>query len=462
MRPPQSLWWSTLDEPVEERPSLGSDIDADVAIVGAGFTGLWTARELKRRDPLLRIVVLEKSVCGFGASGRNGGWASALYPLGEQAVVERHGLEASEHVRLLLQRAVDELGDCIRDDRIDAHFAKGGSLTFARNKVQLARLRAEVAALHEQGHNEGDLRWLDEHELYDYGYVAGALGATFTPHCARLNPARLVRGLGEVTEQLGVSIYENAAVTRIVPGSPRRRARVITVGGTVTADVVVRATEGFTPTLPGERRTVAPLYSLMIATEPQSGAFWHDAGFGQYATFADGRHGIIYGQRTADDRIAFGGRGAPYHYGSSVEERFDADARTFHALEHTLRELFPTFTGSISHRWGGPLALPRDREPTVVFDPGTGLAAAGGYTGDGVVLSRVCAIALADLITAPDEETDHTMLPFVHHQSRKWEFEPLRWIGINAGRAFATRADHVEHEGRASRASAMLNRLLGE
>ncbi|MGD1013921.1 MAG: FAD-dependent oxidoreductase [Acidimicrobiales bacterium] len=462
MRPPRSLWWSTLDEPVEARASLSSDIDADVAVVGAGYTGLWTARELKRRDPHLRIVMLEKSLCGFGASGRNGGWASALYPLGEHVVLERHGADAAEHLRLMLQRAVDDLGDSVREDRIDAHFVKGGSLTFARNPVQASRLHDEITRARDRGLGDQDLRWLDEHELYEYGYVAGALGATYSPHCARLHPARLARGLGDVVERLGVTIYEDTAVTRIIPASRSRRARVITVGGTVRADVVVRATEGFTPTLPGERRTVAPIYSLMIATEPQSPAFWHDAGFRHYPTFADDRHAIIYGQRTADDRIAFGGRGAPYHFGSSVEERFDEDAKTFRALEHTLRELFPTFNSAISHRWGGPLALPRDREPSVVFDPESGLAAAGGYTGDGVVLSRVCAIALADLITNPGSVTDHTNLAFVHHQSRKWEYEPLRWMGINAGRSFATRADAVEHTGRQSRASDLLGRLLGE
>ena len=462
MQPPRSLWWSTLEQPVEARPSLTSDLSADVAIVGAGYSGLWTARELKRRDPQLKIVVFEKSVSGFGASGRNGGWASALYPLGYHAVLELHGIEATEHLRLLLQRAVDDLGHAIREDGLDAHFAKGGSLTFARNQVQESRLRNEVADARERGLDEGDLRWLGEHELYDYGYVAGALGAVFNPHCARLNPARLVRELSSAVERLGVSLFENTAVTRIVPGSSTRRAKVISVGGTVSANVVVRATEGFTPTLPGERRTVAPLYSLMIATEPQSAAFWNDAGFGQYATFADGRHAIIYGQRTADDRIAFGGRGAPYHFGSSVEQRFDEDRKTFHALEHTLRELFPTFRGAITHRWGGPLALPRDREPSVTLDRDTGLAALGGYTGDGVVLSRVCAVALADLITDPATATDHTILPFVHHQSRKWEYEPLRWLGINAGRVLATRADAVEHAGNESRASAMLLRLLGE
>ncbi|MFZ1063191.1 MAG: FAD-dependent oxidoreductase [Acidimicrobiales bacterium] len=462
MRPPRSLWWSTLDDPVEARPALSRDLDVDVAIVGAGYTGLWTARELKRRDPLLRIVVLEKSVCGFGASGRNGGWASALYPLGEHVVAQRHGRESADHLRLLLRDAVDDLGRSIDDDGIDAHFVKGGTLTFARNAAHVTRLQDEVTRARDRGSSEHDLRWLDEHELYDYGYVAGALGATFTPHCARLHPARLVRGLAEATQRLGVSIYEDTPVTRITPGTGRRRAQALTIGGTVSAGVVVRATEGFTPTLPGERRSVAPLYSFMIATEPQSATFWRDAGFARYPTFADARHGVIYGQRTADDRLAFGGRGAPYHFGSSVEERFDEDRRTFRALEHTLRELFPTFSGSITHRWGGPLAFPRDREPSVLFDERTGLACAGGYTGDGVVLSRTCAIALADLITAPRTTTAYTNLPFVHRRSRKWEFEPIRWIGINAGRSFANRADRAEHVGRDSRASALLDRLLGE
>jgi len=463
VQPPSSLWWSSLDDDVTARRELAGDIDVDVAIIGGGYTGLWTARELLRRDPHVRIAILEKSVCGYGASGRNGGWASALYPLGDDAVIARHGGGAFDHLRRLLQRAVDELGSSLEEDSIDAHFVKGGSLRFARTPLQVSRMRDEVDAAHEKGQSESDVRWLGETELYDFGYVSGAQGATYTPHCARVHPARLARGLSDVVERLGAQVFENTAVTKIEKGAETRRPLVVSVGGTVRADVVVRATEGFTPTLPGERRGVVPIYSLMIATEPQSEEFWHDAGFGNCETFADGRHTIIYGQRTADNRIAFGGRGAPYHFGSSVEERFDLNSKTFLALEHTLRELFPTFTGAITHKWGGPLALPRDREPSVTLDRITGLASAGGYTGDGVVLSHVCATALADLITAPEATTDHVVLPFVQHQPRKWELEPARWLGINAGRVLAARADRVEEHATApSRASTLLQRLLGE
>lgn len=455
MEAPPSLWWSTLENPVIARPALARHLDVDVVIVGGGFTGLWTARELKRRDPSLRICVLEKSVCGFGASGRNGGWASALFPLGDHTLVNRYGIDRFTHQRHVLERAVAELGESARADGIDAHFVQGGTVVVARNEVQAQRLRESVDASRQLGVTENDLTWLEKSEADRRATLSKSLGATYTPHCARIHPARLVRGLSDVDESLGVQIFESTHVTRIVPGTRSRRPEVVTVGGSVHADFVVRATEGFTPTLPGERRTVAPFYSLMIATEPLPDAFWNEVGLAHHETFADDRRLIIYGQRTKDNRFAFGGRGASYHFGSTVERRFDNDARVFSMLEVILRELFPTLPGAITHRWGGPLAMPRDQMPSVRVDYHTGLASAGGYTGDGVVLSRVASIALADLLTSPDTETDFTRLPFVQHHSRRWEVEPLRWLGINSAIRLATMADRTEQrrgvDGRASR-----------
>ena len=461
MQPPQSLWWSTLDQPVTPRASLQRHLDVDVAIVGGGFTGLWTARELKRRDPALRIAILEKEVAGFGASGRNGGWASALYPIEDSVVVARYGLDAFTHQRRVLQDSVRELGSSAAADGIDAHFMQGGTLTFARSEVQARRLREAVETSRGLGVSEDDLSWLDHDAVRERARVSRSLGAKYSPHCARIHPARLVRGLADVVEALGVEIYENSAVTRIEPRRRGRPAGVVTVAGSVHASYVVRATEGFTPTLPGERRTVAPVFSLMVATEPLSAGFWEEVGFDACETFADDRHLIIYGQRTADGRLAFGGRGSPYHFGSTVEERFDRNEHVFAALEKTLRDLFPTLTGSITHQWGGPLAMPRDLSPSVLVDHVSGLASAGGYTGDGVALSHVTATALADLITDPETETDHTRLPFVHHRSRPWEPEPLRWLGVNVGLGLAHWADVVENRrGVQSRASAWLDRLF--
>jgi glycine/D-amino acid oxidase-like deaminating enzyme len=459
--PSQSLWWSSLDSAVTPRAPLTHHLDVDVAIVGGGFTGLWTARELLRRDPTLRVAVFEREVCGFGASGRNGGWASGLFPLSNASVIRRYGRESFDHQRHVLQDAVVELGASARADGIDAHFIQGGTMTFARSDLQVARLRDEVTAARELDIGPDDLSWVDEAELGAHGSVAGALGALYSPHCARIDPARLVRGLSDVVARLGAMIFENTAVTRIVARQGNRPPEVVTVGANVHAEFVVRATEGFTPDLPHERRTVVPLYSLMIATEPLTRGFWDAVGFEKYETFADDRHMIIYGQRTSDDRIAFGGRGAPYHFGSSVEPRFDSNHKVFAKLETTLRELFPSLEGSITHAWGGPLAMPRDHSPFVRVDFATGLASAGGYTGDGVVLSHVAATALADLITQPDVETGFTRLSFVQHTGRRWEIEPLRWIGINAGLGLAGWADRVEAKhARVSRASQWLERLV--
>jgi glycine/D-amino acid oxidase-like deaminating enzyme len=436
-------------------------LDVDVAIVGGGFTGLWTARELLRRDRSLRIAILEKEVCGFGASGRNGGWASGLFPLSNASVIRRYGREAFDHQRHVLQGAVAELGSSARVDGIDARFVHGGTMSFARSEIQRARLLDEVSSARDVGISPDDLDWIDEADLGAHGRVAGALGALYSPHCARIDPARLVRGLSDVDEKLGAMIFENTAVTRIVPGRDGRHAGVVTVGANVHADFVVRATEGFTPNLPRQRRTVVPLYSLMIATEPLSADFWNDVGFNRYETFADDRHLIIYGQRTNDGRIAFGGRGAPYHFGSSVEPRFDTNDKVFAKLEATLRELFPSMDGAITHAWGGPLAMPRDHSPFVHVDFDSGLASAGGYTGDGVVLSHVAATALADLITRPDTDSAFTRLAFVQRTGKRWEFEPLRWIGINAGLALALWADRVEAKrAKVSRASRWLDRLV--
>ena len=451
MQPPDSYWTTTLDSSPARQP-LGTDLDCDVVIIGAGFTGLWTAYELLRRDPTLRVAVIEKHAVGFGASGRNGGWVSALFPLDDESVERRHGREALEYQRSYLERSVPAFGRTLDEAGIGGDFVQGGTITFARSPLQAQRLRRDA---------RGDSRWLNEEDLTSVARVSGASGGLFSPHCARIHPLKVVRGLAQSVERLGGTIYEDTAVTRLRPARGAQRAFVTTSHASVRADVVVRATEGFTSTLPGYRRAIAPIYSLMVATAPLTAAFWDEYGFQSMPTFSDDRNLIIYGQRTADNRLAFGGRGAPYHFGSTVEPSFDVNPAVFRALEATLHELFPTLDAPVTHRWGGPLGMPRDREPWVQVDHERGLASAGGYTGDGVTLSRVCATALADLILFPGVETDATRLPFVQRRVRRWEFEPARWLGINAGLALATYADSFEHrhqrEGWPGRA---LHRLL--
>ena len=456
-----SLWWEAVPLPLPARPALTEDLQVDVCIVGGGFTGLWTAHSLALADPALRIAVLEREVAGFGASGRNGGWCSALFATSDGALTRRHGIDAMRAMRRALRETVDVVGASAASEGIDCHFKKGGTVDLVRSDAQKERALATLEESRSLGFGEDDLRWLGPEEALTLVGATGTIGATFTPHCAAIQPALLARGLADAVERRGVRLYEHTEVMEIRPGSGAGPC-VVTPESTVRADVVVRATEAWTPTLPGSERDIVPVYSLMVATEPLGPDFWQAAGLGSRPTFADHRHMIIYGQRTADDRLAFGGRGAPYHYGSTVSPAFDTDRSVHALLRETLVELFPDLAGvRFSNGWGGPLGIPRDWHSSVGYDRDTGLAWAGGYVGDGVATSNLAGRTLGDLITGNDSEL--TRLPWVNHRSPRWEREPLRWLGINAGLWTMKLADRSEaRNGRPSKTARMLGRVLGQ
>ena len=451
-----SLWHATLpsDDALTPRPPLDGDTTADVCIVGAGYTGLWTAYYLSMLDPTLDILVVEAQTAGFGASGRNGGWCSALLPQGLEAMARRHGRQAALAMRHAMHATVTEVGDVIAREGIDCDWAHGGTVVVARSLAQLERARQEVAVDQSWGGVDG-LTLLDADATREHIGVAGALGSTYTPHCARIHPARLARGLAGLLERRGVRIAERTRATAIEPG------RVRTDRGVVTAPRVVRATEAWTPQLAGHRRDVVPVYSLVIATEPLPASFWDVGGLARGETFSEHRHLIVYGQRTADDRLVFGGRGAPYHFGSAVRPEFDIEPKVFAGLQGALVDLFPGVAPfEVTHRWGGPLGIARDWHAAVRFDPETGIASAGGYVGDGVSTTNLAGRTLADLLTGRTSAL--TALPWVNHRVRRWEPEPLRWLGVNAGLRLATAADAEEaRTGRASRLAPLLAKLTG-
>jgi len=346
---------------------------------------------------------------------------------------------------------VDEVGRVANRLGIDAGYHKGGTVTVATHPAHLKRLRSELEEYQSFGFGNDDLAWLSPDQMADHVTTSTNLGGLFTPHCAALQPARLVRGLARAVSDAGVSIFEQSRVTELAEGVVRCE------GGTVRAPVVLRCTEGWTPTFAGHRRDVVPLYSLMIATEPLSESVWSAIGLQDRQTFSDGRHLLIYGQRTADGRLAFGGRGAPYHFGSRIDDRFDRNERVHSALVEALHQLFPvTRDARITHRWGGPLAVPRDWCASVEWDRSSGIGAAGGYVGDGLSTTNLAGRTLADLVLGSD--SDLTRLPWVGHASRRWEPEPLRWLGVNGGAAAAGAADRSES--RKGKASAGWGRLV--
>ncbi|MGO4300052.1 NAD(P)/FAD-dependent oxidoreductase [Leifsonia sp. RAF41] len=436
------FWFDSIadqEDGYRPRPGLDTDIEADVAIVGAGLTGLWTAYYLQERDPGLRIVLLEKEVAGFGASGRNGGWCSALFPWSATKLEKRYGFDAAVAMRSAMIGTVDEVGRVAEAENLDIDYARGGTVTFARSKPQLDAARAEFEESERYGVDRVTL-WGTETVRGRFA-AAGAVAATFTPACARIHPAKLARGLARAVERRGATIAEGTEVLSWDRGTVRVRS-----GGaerTVNAGIVVNATEGYGSQLPQVGRRILPLYSLMIATEPLPDATWERIGIEHGQTFTDFRNLIVYGQRTADNRFAFGGRGARYHLGSAIRPGYDRSPRVREHLIHTLFDLFPDASGArITHHWGGPLGVPRDWHASVGYDREAREAWAGGYVGDGLSTTNLAGRTLADLLT--DSRTELTALPWVGHRSPRWEPEPLRFAGANVGLVAMESADLEE------------------
>jgi glycine/D-amino acid oxidase-like deaminating enzyme len=423
---PLSYWHDSLEpgDRLEARPPLPGERQANIVIVGAGFTGLWTAYYLLKADPSLSVIVIEAETAGFGASGRNGGWCVPSVGAPLHVLDQEGGPGTAAAMMREMHATVDEVGAAAEREGIDCGYAKGGALWFATNTGQLRRLQRRFDSLARHG-------LADESELLDAaGTVArinatGVVGGLYTPHAAALHPARLARGLARAVERVGGVVHENTPALRI------DGRRVATTHGAITADVVVRATEAYTASIEGFDRALIPLGNYVIATEPIEDRLWAEIGLAKRELFEDMPVFIAYGQRTADGRIAWGGLGAPYFMGSKPPPSPMRAPKLAEKLRARLVELFPVLRDiKVTHHWGGVLGMARDQRSSVGFDRATGEAWAGGYVGSGVAPSNMAGRTLADLITGRD--TDLTRMPWVNHRSPAWEPEPLRWLGVTA------------------------------
>lgn len=465
-RPVSSLWTSG---DATEPPSALSRHDAcDVAIIGGGFTGLWTALFLSDFAPEMSVMVLDAVAPGHGASGRNGGWCTSELPLDVGALAAVHGPDAAIALQREMFGVVDDVGSTIRTLGIDCGWAKGGWLTSATNAAQVPRLRGIIDQWRLHGFGPDDVDLLGPDEARRHVAAKGTLGGVFTPHCAVLDPGRLVAGLVRVLAARGVRFCNGAHVERYGPG--RVSGTVSTTDGAraevdpfvVECRWVIRATEAYTVALDGHRRELLPIWSQMVATEPLDDRTWRSIDWPERAAFSDARSMVIYAQRTADGRIAFGGRGVGYRYGSGLHPPHRAQMRTARRVVETMHSLFPaTRDADITHRWGGVLGVPRDWHPSVVVDGDARVITAGGYTGNGVAASHLAGRIAAEIVT--DVRSHRVDLPVVGHLSRRWEPEPLRWLGLRGSSRLVQLADSVEERtGRpARRLHAVIDRLLG-
>lgn len=424
-----SLWMDQLEEPLLPRPALEHDLDVDVAIIGAGYTGLWTAYYLKRQAPELSIAIIEAQMAGFGASGRNGGWLMGNL-LGEDRLLAGLPAEQRRASFDLLHSIPDEVEIVIEREGIACDYRKGGVLyCAARYPEQEHSLRSYLDGLYAQGLNEADYRWLSPEQLNQQIRLARSYGAIYAPHCATIHPAKLVRGLARTVERMGVKIYENSPVTAWQSGS------LSTAKANVRSRWVVPAVEGYAATLAPLGRYQLPVQSLLVATEPLSAATWESIGLERGQAFSESSRQVTYGQRTADNRLVFGARGG-YQFGGKLRQNFDLTRSEIELRRYLFGELFPSLKNvEITHSWGGNLGMSRRFKPHMLCDQRSGIALSGGYGGEGVGASNLGGRTLADLILGRD--SDLIRQPWVIPQGgldalRAWEPEPLRWLGYNA------------------------------
>lgn len=450
-----SFWFSDMGGLPERRAPLGGDRTADICIIGAGYTGLWSAYYLKKADPGLNILVVEQEFAGYGASGRNGGWLSGGFAWSHDRYAAHAGADSVRRMVRAMNGTVAEVIRVAAAEGIEADILPTDELMVATNPAQLVRMRAEVALRR---------RWGEEERVGELGAVEtlerirlpGALGAMIVRNVARVQPAKLARGLAATVERMGVTIAEGTEVTALGPG------RVETRRGTVRAGVILRATEGFTARLPGLRREWLPLNSAQIVTEPLPARVWAEIGWDGHEIVGDFNNAYCYCQRTREGRITVGARGVPYRYGSSLDRSGSPDPATIRGLVAILDRHFPAARDiAVAHAWCGVLGVPRDWCATVGFDAGSGIGWAGGYVGVGVSTSNLAGRTLADL--ALGRRTEITDLAWVNHSVRKWEPEPLRWLGVNGLYALLRAADRHEAQsgGPPSRLAALGNRLAG-
>ncbi len=453
-----SFWLETAGELLTPRPSFMRSTEVDVAILGGGYSGLWTAYYLLRANPRLRVAMVEKEIVGFGASGRNGGWCSSKFPVTPGMLSHRFGREAARSLMLAMCATVDEVARVCEEKGIDAHFRKGGMLSLARGAHQLPMLRAAFDSYEALGLKD-HARLLSAEEAAERVRVTNVHGALFTPHNASLHPGRLVRGLARAVERRGGVIYEQTEVTSFEGGST---PRLLTPAGELRAKVaLVLAGEAYLTRLKKLHRALMPVYSLIALTEPLSGEQWSQIGWQNGESISSNRYTVDYLTKTADGRILFGSRGTPYLFGSKITDEQDRHAPTHARIQRAVIEWFPMLAGiKFTHFWGGPVGMPRDWMPTASFDPETRIATARGYTGQGVSTTNLAGRVLADLIMGKNSEL--VTLPLAQRRSPNWEREPLRWLAMRYAQKAFLRIDEAAENGRSRPLDAPLAEFLGK
>jgi glycine/D-amino acid oxidase-like deaminating enzyme len=457
----QPPWWveeaGLAADP--EAPRLASDAETDVAVVGAGYTGLWTALALREREPDLHVTVLEQARVGDGPSGRNGGhmygyWSSIVAL--RSALGDRRALELARAA----DRIIPAVSAFVESRGADVWLRRGGAIKISATEPQDAKLDAVVAAARELGAEEEAVPLEHDELMQRVGSTVFRRGVYFRDG-ATLQPARLVRALRDAAlETDGIELHERSPMTRLHAGDP---CTIETPGGTLRAKHVVLAVNAAAT---GRRETAGRLTnfgSYIVLTEPVP-ELLDELRWTSGEALTDARMFLHYFRTTKDGRVLMGSGSGPIGRGGRLDRRFTHDAATAARAEAGLRRLLPALADArVTHAWGGPIDVSADRIPFVETLPDGRIHTAAGFSGNGVGPSWLAAQALASLATGRDDEW--TRLPLTGRRARRLPPEPLKRVGGGAVRAAVLALEQAESEGRRpsvlARATASLPRLLG-
>lgn len=437
----RSFWLETTD--YEPAPRLDTSTTADVVIAGGGYTGLWTANFLKEADPSLDVVVIEKEICGYGGSGRNGGFAMTLLDFSLHHLLRNQGLERARAAHLAVARSVHEVAKFVTEHGIDCEFELNGYYEVATNPSQVARLRRDIEAAEKMG-LEG-WEYAEGHAARSRLDSPQILAGAFEPDCAILNPARLAHGLRRVAQERGVRVHDATPLTGFEATADG--VRFHTPFGTVSAGCGVLALNPWTKDFAPFKRLQVPVYTYAMASEPLTDEQMDRIGWAGRAGVEDRRNYIHYFRLTRENRILWAGGDAVYYYGSRINTRLDRRPETYRQLESDFAWFFPQLAGlRFPYRWGGPVSITADFLPYIGTLAGTRLHYAFGCNGHGVAPAHTWGQVVRDLCL--DRRTDLTELLFIGRTQIAFPPEPLRWIGAELTRRALLRQDRAMQRGR--------------
>jgi glycine/D-amino acid oxidase-like deaminating enzyme len=414
-----NFWFDSVDLYGQEiNAPLKGRQTADIVIVGGGFAGMASAYHLARRFGRKRIVLLEGACCGYGASGRNGGFADTGF-LGFDAIYDREGPEGARAVYDATVAGLDQIKTFVAEHGIDCDLEPNGSIALAMEEhhleeLQKAKRRYDAMGLPSRLIERGELQKTIRSERF--------IGGFLDPARAILNPAKLARGMKRLIESMGVEVFERSKVMRIEPG---KRIRIVTEFGEVEAPSCVLALNGYAPHLGFFRSRLLPLCNYVVATEPLSDRQMEAIGWGGRQGLSDMRLQFMYFRLTADNRIVFGGESAPYYYDSDPSSGNHRPA--IEKLQRSILTTFPQLEGvRFTHSWGGTMGFTGDFTPSIgVLGEERNLYYAVGFSGEGVVMTQVAGKLIAQLMAA--EQTDLTRLPIVNKSLPYLGPEPFRY-----------------------------------